>query len=398
MQVVIFSSPQRKAMLDSMLQELKGYDVYVIDNPETFGIDKFWMRWETARLYCLKSRHNDFIILPDDVTKFEFKEIKKIFNRYKNQLFTCNLIDDGRGKCWGSEQYFDCGGLTNRKTLQKIKVHPVSQDWINTRTSSGVGYQLTLQLRKIRATMITPAYSLCYHGDHESIMHPEERKKTPLISKMKLKRVAAIATYANRDIKSTIKSLMGQVDVIRIYDNEQRDVNLTDNGKFYFLQEYSEPVYYFTCDDDIIYPPTYIDDMIEAIERTKGIVTHHGRILSGGFNANYYRGHKAFRCLGNVYTECVIHVPGSGVTGWRTDYFNPTELYKDKRLRMSDILLGIEAAKQEKKITLLRHKAGYILENPAPIETQIFHNEVNNNQSKQIEGCNELLLALGFRP
>jgi hypothetical protein len=31
--------------------------------------------------------------------------------------------------------------------------------------------------------MYTPKKSLAFHGDHESKMHPEERKKNPLISK-----------------------------------------------------------------------------------------------------------------------------------------------------------------------------------------------------------------------
>jgi hypothetical protein len=213
-----------------------------------------------------------------------------------------------------------------------------------------------------------------------------------------MKVVIAIATYANRDIKPTINSLRGQFDELRIYDNEQRDVNLTDNGKFYFLQEYSEPVYYFTCDDDIIYPPTYVRDMITAIERHGCIVTHHGRILSGGFGARYYHDHKAFNFSRVNYSECFVHLSGTGVTAFRTDYFNPVDLYKDKRLRMSDIIMGIEAAKQGKRIKLLPHKKTYFGLNPAPIETQICLSEIGSDQRPQIKACDELLLALGFRP
>ena len=31
--------------------------------------------------------------------------------------------------------------------------------------------------------MMKPKKSMAFHGDHESVMHPEERKKNPLISK-----------------------------------------------------------------------------------------------------------------------------------------------------------------------------------------------------------------------
>lgn len=397
MQVVIFSSPERAEMLKALKKKLSAFDVFVIDAPITFGKDNFWKRWEQARLYCLASKHDNYLIIPDDVTNLDIKAVKAIHRQYENQLFSCSVINDGRKKGWNNTpnkrndkkvygytlndlDFFDCGGLTNRNTLSKIKITGVSQRWLATRSSSGVGYQLTTQLREMKAKMFIPTPSLCSHGDHKSVMHPEERKKNPLIAHGKMKVIIGLATFKGREkyLKMALKSLVGQADQIRIYNNEVRDVDLTDNGKFFFLKEYDEPVYYFSCDDDLIYPPTYVRDMIAAIEKYKCIVTHHGRILTGGKGANYYRSHKAFRCLGDVHTDQFIHVAGTGVTAFRTDYFNPTEIWSSPDKKMSDVIFSFEAAKQKKNIMILSHKKGYIQYTNVPNEQTIFGQHVSH--------------------
>jgi len=210
--------------------------------------------------------------------------------------------------------------------------------------------------------------------------------------------VVAIATMPGREkfLAKTIKSLAGQCDQLRIYDNGVRDVDLTDNGKFYFLKEYTEPVYYLTCDDDIIYPPNYVKDMVKAIDRTEGIVTHHGRILTRK-NVSYYRGrHKTFRCNGWVNREKQIHVGGSGVMGWRTDQFNPVEIYASENKRMSDLVVALKAAQSGVKITVLEHPVNYVIVQPVPNEQTIFGAD-RHEDTIQSQIANEVLQILTKR-
>jgi hypothetical protein len=174
-----------------------------------------------------------------------------------------------------------------------------------------------------------------------------------------MKVIIGIATFGNRGefLKQAVNSLQGQADEIRIYDNN-KEVDLNSNGKFYFLHEYKEPIYYFSCDDDIIYPPTYVQDMVAAIEKYKAIVTHHGRVLNG-LDKDYYYGHRQY-CFSRYNGECIyIDTAGTGVTAFRTDYFNPVDLCYNEKGRMTDLLFGLEAIKQDKKIVLLPHKASY---------------------------------------
>lgn len=175
--------------------------------------------------------------------------------------------------------------------------------------------------------------------------------------------VIGMATYngkgRDKSIVDAIESLRGHGAKLMLYNNTNKPVNLTDNGKFYGLSQLKEPCYYFTCDDDLIYPVNYIPDMIEKIKEHQCIVTHHGRILTDE-GVPYYKGHKSFRCLNDVSKDEQIDVPGTGVTAFDTSYFNPTGLWKAPDLMMSDLVFGLEAKKQDKKIMVLKHKTGYI--------------------------------------
>ena len=104
-----------------------------------------------------------------------------------------------------------------------------------------------------------------------------------------MKVVVGMATMPGREqlVIKAVESLKPQCDHIHVYDNGKEEVDLTDNGKFRFLELYTEPVYYFSCDDDFIYPKDYVSRSIKAIERRKSIITYHGRKLVGK-NKNYY--------------------------------------------------------------------------------------------------------------
>jgi hypothetical protein len=81
-----------------------------------------------------------------------------------------------------------------------------------------------------------------------------------------MKIVVGMATFAGREkaVERAMQSLVNQVDEIILYDNEVNP-NLYDNGKFYGLKLQRKPCYYFTADDDLIYPSNFVQTMIDAI-------------------------------------------------------------------------------------------------------------------------------------
>jgi hypothetical protein len=204
-----------------------------------------------------------------------------------------------------------------------------------------------------------------------------------------MKRIVGMATTAERlrYANLAIESLRDQCDEIHLYNNGVELEDLTDNGKFFGLTYYDEPVYYFSVDDDLIYPSNYIEQLVKEIEETQSIVTHHGRILRGE-NHDYYRGHYAFHCLSEQPNRCKIDVAGTGVTGWRTDYFDASNIWAAEDKLMSDLVFSLEAAKQEKNIMLMPHRNNWFKYLDVP--NTIHEHFMNRSTKRQTEIANEI--------
>ncbi len=154
------------------------------------------------------------------------------------------------------------------------------------------------------------------------------------------------------------------------------DGDLTDLGKFRFLTGRGDvPQYYFTLDDDLIYPPNYADHMVAAIDHFDCIVTHHGRRLLGK-GRKYYSGHQLFRCLGANLTDEIVDVGGTGVMAFHTDYFKPL-IWRDSRMKMADLVFAEAAATNDRQIVCLAHPDDYFgyLDPPNTIHSTEHHDQ-----------------------
>lgn len=415
---------ERKDMLLNLLQEIKGYDYTIFDDfstfelpnmiktPYNYGKEEHWKLWNKNFKHLNGKYYDIYVFIPSDFQKIDIKRIIKYARKWKEQSYIFNIINDGRLMCWNnlkpveinneySRVFFsDCAFFTNRHTLERIELlQPIGKSRFlkNKNASSGVGDQLTRQFNKKKISIFHPKESLAYHGEHRSTMHPNERKNNPLISKFKLNIdcpiYVGIATMKGREesLQNTIRTLNNQTikpTKIFVYDNENSE-NLTDNGKFYKLKDL-EPCYYFSCDDDLLYSNTYIEQMIKDIQLNQCIITHHGRVLTG-LDKNYYRGHQTFRCLDDNRVQTQIDVAGTGVTAFHTDYFNPIEIYKSEYKRMSDLIFSLEAINQGKQIMLTTHKKGFIIQQNIDQSTSC-HSIESINPINQNKIANEIYL------
>jgi len=217
-------------------------------------------------------------------------------------------------------------------------------------------------------------------------------------------RTANIASFPSREkcLLRMLASIKGQFDRVNVYWNGDDaafipdwvyvttsavDGDLTDLGKFRFLTGYGNaPQYYFTLDDDIIYPRTYADDMVAAIDENECIVTHHGRRLIGK-GRKYYSGHNLFRCLAeNMYDE-IVDVGGTGVMAFHTDYFRPL-IWRDPRHKMADLVFAEAAAIAKKDILCLEHSADYFGYTKPP---QTIHDTEQHNQQRLIDVADRII-------
>ena len=153
------------------------------------------------------------------------------------------------------------------------------------------------------------------------------------------------------------------------------------------MDHITEPEIYFCLDDDLIYPPDYVAYTLAAIKKYGCIVSHHGRRILGE-GLHYYKGNAVFTCLGHIQTDEQIDVAGSGVCAFDTRFFHPKGLATSKDLRMSDLVLSLEAAKQQKQIGVVKHAAGWIkhIDN----KETIYVTETNNGIKRQNEIADEI--------
>lgn len=208
---------------------------------------------------------------------------------------------------------------------------------------------------------------------------------------------ANMATYPARQniVEKTIDSIYDQVDILRIFLNEYPEIpefckrpriepilgeNLRSSGKFFSSMNDDE--HYFSIDDDLEYPVTYVDDMLELLRIFDDmiVVTLHGKILNDN-KKNYFHGRirNGFSCLHEVVENHFIHVLGGGVSVFNTNNVK-IDFRKFKYNYMDDIEVSMQLQKQNIPILLKKHKRDYIKYN-MPSTTTLFNDYCNDDDT-----------------
>jgi len=312
----------------------------------------------------------------------KFKSYNYIFTGWVDMNFIC------------TRRYFD---------ILNYQINKVDINWSGKPgQSSGVGMQITQRLYAARASVYQVSNSLLIHGSHESVMHPEHRKETPLISNhMKDLIISTMATMATRieALKESVASLLPQVDElhiylndfesipeflsnkkIKIYDSRKEAGDLGDVGKFYNVDDIKG--YHFMVDDDFIYPNDYVNRLIEKIEqfKRKYIIGLHGRIFGKLPVKSYYKGHtQSFRCLGDVPNDAFVHVTGTGASAYHTDTIN-ISIDDFQTSNMADIWFSRKANNCNVPVLVVKHKKGWLIDSKKYNPTQsIYYNCYKND-------------------
>lgn len=193
-----------------------------------------------------------------------------------------------------------------------------------------------------------------------------------------MKKIYNVATY-QRDklLFKTIDSIYKQADEINIALNSHTEIPeqlkndskincyITDNSisdGFKFLRLMDSDGYYFTIDDDLIYPDNYSDFMIEKFESygKRYIVTLHGRTFHRYPVESYYRSpHHNLRCLGTVEKDVLVDFGGTGVMMFHTDLLK-FPIAEIKYPNMADIWLAKFAKENGIRIACLAHNDKFL--------------------------------------
>ena len=207
--------------------------------------------------------------------------------------------------------------------------------------------------------------------------------------------IVNVSSYRRIDsLEKTIKSIYHQCDVINIALNDNHDdlplflydtkINLflTDNSlgdAFKFINLKNQDGYFFTIDDDLIYPSNYVSETIKkCLEfNNKKVITYHGRSFKSFPISSYYRSaNERYACLENVENDVKVQFGGTGVMCFHTSLFKiPIEYFKFPN--MADIWIGKYCMENKIDIICLKHPKGYIQYTPQ--KTTIYDVESKND-------------------
>lgn len=234
---------------------------------------------------------------------------------------------------------------------------------------------------------------------------------------IKEKKFIGIASIPSRvkTLEKTIHSLLKQVDSIGVYLNgwdyipeylnndkitivrSQDNGDYGDAGKFYWIDNYEG--YYFSCDDDIIYPDDYIEKTIKKIEenRRRAVIGFHGTIIKDDFK-DYYSIHSRKVCHFNEYIEkdTTVHIIGTGTLGFHTstievkfkDFITPN---------MADIYFARLGQNQKVKFIIQKHNSNvmYSLEDNSSISKSGINKDNSNYDTSNLQ--NEIIKSIDWK-
>lgn len=185
---------------------------------------------------------------------------------------------------------------------------------------------------------------------------------------------AALATIPSRveALREVVARLLPQVDRLHVYLNGHDDVpdfledarievarsqehgDRSDAGKLFWTNAVEG--LYLGCDDDILYPSDYVDQIVAGIERhgRGAVVGMHGAVLPRPI-ATYFTSRRVVSILGCIETDQPVDVIGTGAMGFHTSAIRIRQEHFEAP-GMADIWFSVQARLQAVPLVVLAHK------------------------------------------
>lgn len=213
--------------------------------------------------------------------------------------------------------------------------------------------------------------------------------------------VVSLCSIPSREksLEKTINSLYSQADIIYVYLDGYSDIPkfISDNSKIKLITKpsgdsprdnakfipYNElkvslkSFYYFTCDDDIVYPPDYVNTMIRTLNKfeNKVAVGVHGVVVAEkakSYFKNRFVYHFENDSLSNY--ELVNNI-GTGTGAFHSSILNAIDVKKWPQGGMVDIFFGALCYEKNIPLVVIPRHDGWLHTDPNAIETPTLFNE-----------------------
>ena len=174
--------------------------------------------------------------------------------------------------------------------------------------------------------------------------------------------VAGVATIPGREraLAAMMESVHGQFDRIEVITNHPDNGSIQDGEKFRPFATLTEPSYCFVLDDDIAYPPDYVERTITHIERLKrrAVVCYAGKRYDHTPVKSFYTGFSQLVHLltHDVDGDMAIHIPITSATAWHSDTIR-FDVDKWDAPFMADVWCGCECHDKGVPIVCVPHRA-----------------------------------------
>ncbi|KTD59276.1 hypothetical protein [Legionella shakespearei] len=172
-----------------------------------------------------------------------------------------------------------------------------------------------------------------------------------------LKKVDEIQVYLNN--YSSIPSFLNHKKICVFTSQEYGDIG--DIGKFYQIEQQNG--YILTIDDDLIYPPDYVDSMVRKIDfyQRKTLICVHGNILPKQKLTSYYKDKQGVHFEKELESDIKVDVPGTGTLGFHTDHIKISrEIFLSPN--MTDIWLAIYAKENDISIISMKRSKDWLIQ------------------------------------
>ena len=196
-----------------------------------------------------------------------------------------------------------------------------------------------------------------------------------------LPRVATIATLASRveTFRQVLPVIHPQVDHVFVYLDgyesppsflqdfdrisiyRAEDVgDLHCSSRFLCLQHLDAPTVVVVVDDDIVYPPDYVDRLAEALHQAEepALIGVHGRIFTPP-HRSYVHDATAFQFASQLAQPCHVHELGMGTCAFVSSHLDIDPRGWD-RTDMDDIVVAIEAQRRGLPRIVVAREAGWL--------------------------------------
>lgn len=189
-------------------------------------------------------------------------------------------------------------------------------------------------------------------------------------------------------LRQTLASLAPQVDALHVYLDRYESIpdfvrdchpqvqvylshdypGLRDNGKFLAFAAQTGDCYYFTADDDILYPPDYVASMIRRIEHygREAVIGVHGVLLPEEAEGYFSVYRKVLMFKRELEHDALVNNLGSGTVAFHSTLLRGLELEHFQESGMADLYLSVFCKQRNIPMIAIARPDDWLQELPSP--------------------------------